>query len=746
VQLEGGEKTTREMGLADPVGPIPPPAAWPLLDLTPADLEGMAGSLPSPRGPAETLLQTGADATTPLHTTWPRPGSLYEMLIGLRPESSQVATWANETQDALGALASVPTLEEPAAAEIFDQLEALAARSPRLEVYLAEENRRTLRRIRYGLERRTAIWRQVHLLAAQQRATPCRVEVIEAAPVIAAVEKRLADHPFGESWRGYLKLEPLVRVATETWITDGTVRSALARDVLQRMADPALTPEQLDTLRDPAIEHLRRKLEDWAEVPLDLLTLVTALEQYEQIRSNTIAAEVVEQMESLVYSRYSAAKDLRSALDVHYRNANVRLSISAQLLNDLLPVVAPQDRVVRDQILGAQVQGRNRTWTDLSLRLLDDAEHLRLLISADGQSRSRTISSQGPVRMLSRDQSRFQADKELIVSPEGIFTYHATARSSGQTTLLDLQTRYDQVPVLGWLVRQIALDRHAQQRSRVRTEINQRISQRARDQLDESIHQRLTSVEGRLERGILEPLRDLQLDPTTMEMRTADQRLVMRYRLAADEQLAAYTPRPRALPDNALSVQLHESLPNNLLAQLKLEDRRVELEELMKELSGKLHIQRQDIHEEIPPEVVIHLGPDRPIQFEFDNDRVLVTVRIKELQTPKRRWRNFVVRGRYRMDVAPTHVDLQRDGGIELISEQLGFRDQVTLRGIFTKAMTRDHRLNILRGRFISDPHLNRLGVTQFVARDGWIGLSVGPLSHEQLAAAVRSDDHRAEE
>lgn len=131
----------------------------------------------------------------------------------------------------------------------------------------------------------------------------------------------------------------------------------------------------------------------------------------------------------------------------------------------------------------------------------------------------------------------------------------------------------------------------------------------------------------------------------------------------------------------------------------------------------------------------MRLGSERPIEFEFNDDRVLITVRITELKTPRRTWRNFIVRGKYLPCMGQTYVDLQREGGIELISEQLGFRDQVALRGIFTKVMSRNHRLNILRGRFEKDARLANLGVTQFEARDGWIGISVGPQRRPRVAA-----------
>ncbi len=160
----------------------------------------------------------------------------------------------------------------------------------------------------------------------------------------------------------------------------------------------------------------------------------------------------------------------------------------------------------------------------------------------------------------------------------------------------------------------------------------------------------------------------------------------------------------------------------------------MDLEELLAELSSKLGIGRQDIREDIPENVSVRLAKERPIHFEFDDDRIVLEIRIQELETPRRTWRNFAVRGRYRADLGQTHLDLERDGGIELISEQLGFRDQFALRGIFTKVMTRNHRLNVLHGRIKNNAKLNNLGITQFVVRDGWIGISIGPQDESRVA------------
>ena len=280
----------------------------------------------------------------------------------------------------------------------------------------------------------------------------------------------------------------------------------------------------------------------------------------------------------------------------------------------------------------------------------------------------------------------------------------------------------------------MAIDEHDEQRASCAGSPATCLAHSPSERLDESVHERMTGVEQKLDEKFIGPLRRLKLDPQALEMRTTADRIVLRSRIASSSQLAACTPRPRALQDNVLSLQVHDSTANNLLQQLELEGKRIDMEELIDCLSEKLRIDPTDIHDELPRNAVVRLGYDRPIEVEFDDDRVLLTIRIAELSTGKKTWHNFVVRGRYRADVTHLSVDLSREGGIELISDELGFRDQIALRGIFTKVMTRNHRLNLIRDRFAQDRRLSNLIVSQFVVRDGWIGVSVSPLRRDRVA------------
>ena len=699
------------------------------LELGPFDMDELAATLPDEPAADEA-------AVVEPHACWPEPESLLRMLDELPcGDSPAHAAWRDEVRGSFARMAGLTTLDDPQAAAELRQLSEAAARSASLAGRLDEPSQVLVRRIGHGIRRRVAVWQAVHQLASDNTTLPTAV-VSDMLPVLAAAQRRLAAAPrAAEGWRTYLMLDKLQELATETWEPDGRVRWRTARTVLERMTDRGLTAEQQRFLQDPSLDRLRHELRNWAVEPIDASAMLYTLERFEAARSGALAQQVSEFRDALGWHPAVPAASLRQNLDAHYRNANIRLAISGQLINDLLPVLRPLQEKVRDNILGAEVLGQNRTWTDLKVRLIEDDRNIRLRFEAAGQTRSRTVSMVGPIRFFSAGQSQFQAGKDLMITRDGIYVQRATAAADGQAKLLDVETDYDAVPLLGWLLRQVAIDEHDERRGVVRNEFSQRVSRAASWRLEDTVNRQLLGAEQKVDQKVLEPLRRLKLDPQALEMRTTAERIVLRSRIAGATQLAAYTPRPQAVQDAVLSLQVHESAANNLLQQLHLEGKRIDVPELMVCLSQKLHIERADIHEDLPEDASVRLGYDRPIEVEFDADRVLFTFRIAELSTGKKTWHNFIVRGRYRADVTRLSVDLSREGGIELISDDLGIRDQVALRGIFTKVMTRNHRLNLLRDRFAQDQRLANLVVSQFQVRDGWIGVSISPHRREHVAA-----------
>ncbi len=692
-------------------------------DLSVFDLENLDSALPVAPTPA----------TDPLAMTtvspWPEPFELGQLLSQADRATVPLSAWADQIRAVVKRLGKISRFTSDESERAIDQLAALAEQATLVERQVAPEEETLVRQIAYAVQKRADVWRaSVAFARAQQEShsVPQPVKVEQILPILERMNRTLAATENGRTWQTYLRLDDIRQVATRPWITDPTVRREIARDVLYRLRNPLLDDNQRRFLQNADVQALAEQLETWAIQRLDAARIVHTLEQFEQVRSAPIAAQVATQIEALRYVPLPEAATLFHVLETHYRNANFRFALSEELINQLLPALEPTEEPVRTEMLGARVSGHNNTWTRLYVELIEDPERIHLRLLAKGTTQLETVSRKGPVRLYSEGTSHFRADKQLLISPQGIVVGPAVANAKGGSRLVDVKTDYDRVPLIGWIVKQIAIDEHREYRPLLRARLRNRIRQTATQRLDDSLQSRVTGAGQKVRQAVLDPLGKKGLDPCAIEMRTTTDRIILRGRIASHTQLAAYTPRPRARADSVLSLQIHESTVNNLVQRLPINGQEIGLADLVDRMASRLGIDREDIHEDIPEGIVLRLATDVPVQFQFQQGHLLVTIRLSELRTERRTWHNLTVRGRYRASVENMDVDLTREGGIELISEAVGFRDQLALRGIFTKVMTRNHRLSIVQGRLESDPRLQDLTATQFIVRDGWIGVSIG--------------------
>jgi hypothetical protein len=103
-----------------------------------------------------------------------------------------------------------------------------------------------------------------------------------------------------------------------------------------------------------------------------------------------------------------------------------------------------------------------------------------------------------------------------------------------------------------------------------------------------------------------------------------------------------------------------------------------------------------------------------------------VILQVAELRTERRVWRDLIVRNFYAPDPSSLDARLVRDSSVRLKGEQLGIRDQVALRGIFTKLFGNNDEFSLIPAELAEHPGLADLAITQFVVRDGWVGVAVG--------------------
>ena len=746
--IQYGKLVADEIKLDPSVIQTPPLPARPQVEGLPAapggaseapadDNVGPIREPPAPIRPDPPLTQL------PATRAWPLAAALIDEIAALAAEVPAADGWAGRVTNEAQAISRLPSLDERAAAEAIARLSALADEAKQLAADVADENDRSqILRAGFAVVRRVVIWDLAQQLAA--RGDVAVAPVINLAAwenALIEVERRLAATGAAANWRTYL----LINEARDTFDKPGRSQvdqRKLARDMLHRMHSTQLSHDQEQFLQEPPFAALAEQLLSRASETPDIIGLLQAIERHEHERNSRAAEALAEAYDQLRWSPDPAVAELASHVNSYYRNANVRVALSSDLVNRMLPRTREQYEPVQDTILEAHVEGDSYTSTQLRLVLVPDPHRWNIGLEALGEVASSTTSVKGPARFYQNGLSFFRARKRVLVDRRSIRLQNAEAAANANNNLDDFETEFDGIPLLGGIARAIARSQYEESQPAARYEVEGLIVWRATSELDEQVARRLEQTKRDLQTRLLDPLRKLDLEPTAVDMETTEQRLIGRYRLAGRGQVAANTPRPQAPGDSLLSVQIHETALNNALENLKLHGQRIELRELYRQMSSRFNPNPEPVPDDMPENVYVTFADEDPVRLDCAGGRVRLTIRLKELtqEGTRNRWRDFTVRGYYAPVADQLDANLERDGVIELIG-RFGIGDQVALRGIFSAVLSRNRRLNLVNNQIALAPELADQQVTQLVIHDGWIGVAIGPRTPGRAAMLHPRDD-----
>ncbi len=694
--------------------------------------DGWAGELSPDDGAASLLVRQGVHTAPDIVTSWPRPARLIELLEPLvhAPASRE---WAERLRAWLDELHATQSLGDPRAGAALQALQQLAHEGAALSEHLsAAEHRVATMRAVYALQRRLVIWQPVHELATPAIA---QVSLRDRHPSELTFKLRAASDQLdrlnnAQTWRKYLLLDQLELVASRQWQISLTERSRLAREFLQRLESADSTSEQEAFFAERYWQELVAEMRLWVCDPVDYESLLDNIEHVELDRGEFAGRGLANCYEALRWSSIARVKELGERVNAYYRNANVRVAISGELINRLLPRPPVVDEQVNDQLMGGRVFGRSRASTRLRLVLLPDHERWRIGLEARGDVDTKTETKRGPARFHNAGRSRYLVRKLLLIDRRGVRTRDADGAATTNAALTRMETDLDGVPLVNLLVRAIAKQQYDSKAEAAKYQAEEMLADRAKSRLDQEVEQKLSEATDKFRKDVWQPLYGLGLCPKAVDMKTTQQRLIARYRLASSEQVAAFTPRPQAPVDSLLSIQVHESALNNVVASLRLGGRDVGLRELFIEVANKLQREDFQVPEDVPEQVTIQFVDHDPIRFEYHDQAIYVTIRIAKLSSGDgRTWRNFEVCGIYVPNIQGLHVGLRRDSYIRLkgSKRRLSTLDTAALRTIFTKVMAKNPKIDLLANVLVRDARLHDLRISQLVICDGWVGIAVGP-------------------
>jgi hypothetical protein len=646
--------------------------------------------------------------------------------------------WAMDAQGLLARLDLAIKNVSPERAAILDQLDALIAAAEPLATQIDDWQRASqFRRTSYALARRVVVWKQALLLAqpAMRGEPQPAFDAGQLAVCLDRIDAIAKKAPAMGAWKTYLLCDALRELASNPKACGSAEGLQLAERVLDRLLRVPLDQQQQAFINGEAISGLRAVLARAVAGSVDVGSLLERLERFEQSGAPAEAQSLADDCRRLSVSPRAEVRRLGQQLDSYYRNANIRVVVSQTLLNRLIPPQGPEYTDVNDTILGVPVAGQAVNTSALAVQFIPTPDHLRLALQVSGRIHSETAANAGPATFYNSGDAEYSASKAMEIDADGIKLAPAEVAVDSRAQLREVRTQFDGIPLIGSLAQSVARSQQEQSLDQANQETQGKISARAKQRIDSEAYAKVYEFTQNVRRRIYQPLADLSLRPTMISAQTTEERMAMRLRLAADDELAAFTPRPRAPADSLASLQLHESAVNNMLEKLELDGRTATLPELSRYVAGRLNRPAPWNIDPAHDDVTVSFAPKNAISVRFQNGQAALTLAIARFSKGSRSWRDFQVRVCYRPQVEGRSAELVRDGTIQLSGARLNGSGQIALRGAFSKVFPKNTAFKLTPQRFLTDPSLSDVAITQFVIEDGWLGAALGPTHVSQAAA-----------
>ena len=655
--------------------------------------------------------------------SWVKPMAIISQLKTL-DKNPILAPWSGDVQRLISMLLEESEVSSPQSATILAQLEMKILELDQITLEVGQQFSGTpageslvsqLRRLRYELTKRTSIWRVVQKLPATSK----RIGDIQLVS-----REQLSFDFLDRSWQEYLQISDLQQEFSSL-NADKSAKKKASRVTLARMASPALSDAQRNYLNQTVPASLVSSLKETASGDVDQYRLLKAIEWNEQKPSGVASNYINDQFQNLMWSQDPNRQAAAAQLQAHYRNANVRVAVSQRMLNRMIPDSPVVNEPVNEHVMGATIMGQSQIRNRLSVQLVEDPTRIALQLHTNGEVDSDTVAKKSGFEIRNAGNARFQAFKDLSFDRRGMFSSGSPiASAQARQRLVTMRSNLDSLPVVNWVARRLAKKKLAEQAPATNQLVERKIKESASLKLQQGVEEQVAQMKTALKAKVMEPLISMDLNPEALQLATTRNRIVMRYRLAGFDQMAADSPRPTDSEFDYLSLQLHQSLLNNIIQRVEIESQTFTPESLLKHLSD-----------------VVGLNPEKPIakskheaEFVFANydairvellkGKVHIKLNLKSLRVGKgKTWRNITISSAYVPTIVGSQILLKQEGMIGVKGKKFRIGDQIAVRAIFEIVLPESYQFNTVPARLTDKLAGYTLVLSKLDIADGWAGL-----------------------
>ena len=345
--------------------------------------------------------------------SWPKPIALMAQLQALSGDGP-VAQWSDDVTHHIEALGPAIVGDSDEAQAIIRRLNNLATSGHSMAGSVSDRSlARNLRRAAYALQRRIDVWVKITQLGTRDLndTIPIVLDAKKLARCLAKLESITGDSDEGDAWRKYLLIGPLKENLALGISPDEAKLRENARRLLIRLSKSRMTAEQYQFVTSDPVAELRHELKSWAAEPISFADLLRDIERYEQTGLPSRARRLAMDCQSLSVSPLKTHRNLAAIVDFHYRNANFRVAVTEELLNDLIPEQKLEYAPVRDTVLDRPTRGKSLTATEAAVRMRPDPKRVSLTLEVTGEIQSYTTTDAGIAKFHNNSKSYYIAKK-----------------------------------------------------------------------------------------------------------------------------------------------------------------------------------------------------------------------------------------------------------------------------------------------------------------------------------------------
>lgn len=575
-----------------------------------------------------------------------------------------------------------------------------------------------LQRLRYDVTKRLAIWKSLHQLGPAEQAT--------ASPFALVAGTRISFDQFDDGWKNFLKLTE-VEKSFSALNPNSKAQKKAARESLIRLYSPALDTSQTEYIHQMLNTADIQLLKDAASGPVDHHRLIKAIEKFEHKPSGLAAHYINDQFQNLLWSDDPRKQLAAEEIQTHYRNANIRLAVSDRMLNRLIPSTPSVHQPVNERVLGADVNGHSQIQNSLSVQLVPDPSRLHLQLKTDGRVDSDTVATKSGFELRNSGLAKFQGFKRFAIDRFGNFDgQRSVAHANAKQRLIGIRSKLDPFPVVNWVARRIARKKVAEQAPRANMVLEEKVEDSARQQLEEGVREKVSAMQAYLRTNLLSPLVAMDLDPEALETATTPHRLVMRYRLAGLDQMAANSPRPVDAESDYMGVQVHQSLLNNMIERIDISAGSYTPETLMTHLADVIGFNPSAAPTDDKHEATFVFANYDPMRVDLQDGKVRIELNLKSLKVGKKgkTWRNITIASTYTPEVIGSQIHLVQHSPIEVKGRRFRLGDQIAVRAIFTVVLPKEYTFQTIPAQLQENLNGYSLAIEELKIADGWAGLT----------------------